>query len=101
LSHFSRQLITLKQWFSARVIFVLQGTSDHVHRHFFCSKWGMVLWAFSGESLAYRIVFQEQRPHTSQVWRPSWVLVAHTCNPSYSGGRDQEDHGLNKANLSK
>jgi hypothetical protein len=19
--------------------------------------------------------------------------VAHTCNPSYSGGRDQEDHG--------
>jgi hypothetical protein len=22
------------------------------------------------------------------------VLVAHACNPSYSGGRDQEDHGL-------
>jgi hypothetical protein len=22
-----------------------------------------------------------------------WVMVAHTCNPSYSGGRDQEDHG--------
>jgi hypothetical protein len=22
----------------------------------------------------------------------SWVLVAHICNPSYSGGRDQEDH---------
>jgi hypothetical protein len=21
------------------------------------------------------------------------VPVAHTCNPSYSGGRDQEDHG--------
>jgi hypothetical protein len=20
--------------------------------------------------------------------------VAHTCNPSYSGGRNQEDHGL-------
>jgi hypothetical protein len=20
--------------------------------------------------------------------------VAHACNPSYSGGRDQEDHGL-------
>jgi hypothetical protein len=26
-----------------------------------------------------------QRPHTSQA------SVAHTCNPSYSGGRDQED----------
>jgi hypothetical protein len=22
-----------------------------------------------------------------------WVLVAHICNPSYSGGRDQEDCG--------
>jgi hypothetical protein len=20
-----------------------------------------------------------------------WVLAAHTCNPSYSGGRDEED----------
>jgi hypothetical protein len=25
------------------------------------------------------------------------VLVAHTCNPSYSGGREQEDHGLKPA----
>jgi hypothetical protein len=25
------------------------------------------------------------------------VLVAHTCNPSYSGGRDQEDHSLKSA----
>jgi hypothetical protein len=23
--------------------------------------------------------------------------VAHTCNPSYSGGRDQEDHGSKTA----
>jgi hypothetical protein len=21
-----------------------------------------------------------------------WALVAHTCNPSYSEGREQEDH---------
>jgi hypothetical protein len=27
----------------------------------------------------------------------SQVLVAHTCNPRYSGGRDQEDHGLKPA----
>jgi hypothetical protein len=27
----------------------------------------------------------------------SWALVAHICNPSYSGGRDQEDYGLKKA----
>jgi hypothetical protein len=25
---------------------------------------------------------------------PSWAPVAHTCNPSKSGGRDQEDHSL-------
>jgi hypothetical protein len=24
----------------------------------------------------------------------SWVLVAHTCNPSYSGDRDQGSCGL-------
>jgi hypothetical protein len=24
--------------------------------------------------------------------RSNWALVAHACNPSYSGGRDQEDH---------
>jgi hypothetical protein len=27
----------------------------------------------------------------------SWALVPHTCNPSYSGGRDQEDRGLKPA----
>jgi hypothetical protein len=25
---------------------------------------------------------------------PCWVLVTHACNPTYSGGRDQEDRGL-------
>jgi hypothetical protein len=31
------------------------------------------------------------------------VLVAHACNPNYSGGRDQEDCGLKpaRANSSK
>jgi hypothetical protein len=28
---------------------------------------------------------------------PSWALVAHSCNPSYSGGRDQEDHSSKPA----
>jgi hypothetical protein len=28
------------------------------------------------------------------------VLVAHTCSPSYSGGRDQEDHSLKLAQAS-
>jgi hypothetical protein len=28
-----------------------------------------------------------------QLKEPCWVPVAHTCKPSYSGGRNQEDHG--------
>jgi hypothetical protein len=27
----------------------------------------------------------------------SWVLGAHPCNPSYSGDRDQENHGSKPA----
>jgi hypothetical protein len=27
----------------------------------------------------------------------SQVLVAHACNPSYSGGRDKDDHGSRPA----
>jgi hypothetical protein len=34
-----------------------------------------------------------------------WALVAHVCNPSYSGGRDQKDHSwqivLGDPNLKK
>jgi hypothetical protein len=30
----------------------------------------------------------------------TWVLVTHACNPSYSGGRGQEDHG-SKPSLGK
>jgi hypothetical protein len=26
-----------------------------------------------------------------------WPLVAHACNPSFSGGRDQKDHGSKPA----
>jgi hypothetical protein len=33
---------------------------------------------------------REASPLKEQV---GWVLVAHACNPSYSGGRDQEDQG--------
>jgi hypothetical protein len=29
--------------------------------------------------------------------KTSWVPVAHTCNPSYSGGRDLEDCGSKPA----
>jgi hypothetical protein len=32
-------------------------------------------------------------PSKGQGLSMKWALVAHTCNPSYSGGRDQEDLG--------
>jgi hypothetical protein len=28
-----------------------------------------------------------------------WVLVTHACNPSNTGGRDQEDHGSKPAEV--
>jgi hypothetical protein len=30
-------------------------------------------------------------------WHDKEALVAHACNPSYSGGRDQKDHGSKPA----
>jgi hypothetical protein len=32
--------------------------------------------------------------------KEGWALVAHTCNPSYLGGRDQEDFGSKPAQAS-
>jgi CRISPR/Cas system CSM-associated protein Csm4 (group 5 of RAMP superfamily) len=34
--------------------------------------------------------------NTSTI-KKSWALVPHTCNPSYSGGRDREDFGSKPA----
>jgi hypothetical protein len=39
----------------------------------------------------YRVVCNGKRLETAQE------LVAHTCNPSYLGGRDQEDRGSRPA----
>jgi hypothetical protein len=36
-------------------------------------------------------------PHAVQNRSYSQVPVAHACNPRYSGGRDQEDHGSKPA----
>jgi hypothetical protein len=35
--------------------------------------------------------------NTNQKYFRSWVPVAQACNPSYSGGRDQEDCGSKPA----
>jgi hypothetical protein len=35
-----------------------------------------------------------------KIKKQCWAPVAHTCNPSYSGGRDQENHS-SKASLGK
>jgi hypothetical protein len=32
-----------------------------------------------------------------KVGHVGWIPVAHACNPSYSEGRDQEDHNLKPA----
>jgi hypothetical protein len=35
----------------------------------------------------------------NKIPETSRMLVAHTCNPSYSEGRDQEDHGSKAGSL--
>jgi hypothetical protein len=39
----------------------------------------------------------QQNKVNKKMEHRSWVPVAHTCNPSYSGSRDQEDCGLKPA----
>jgi hypothetical protein len=34
---------------------------------------------------------------SQKKYKWSWVPMAHACNPSYSGSRDQEDHGPKQA----
>jgi hypothetical protein len=56
-------------------------------------NWDSGRWHFS----------QSQKPthYFSPLKDVSWsqVLVAHICNPSYSGGRDQEDRGWKPAQV--
>jgi hypothetical protein len=42
-------------------------------------------------ALVYDQLFLSVRLYKYQRQRESWAPVACTCNPSYSGGRDQED----------
>jgi hypothetical protein len=49
--------------------------------------------AFCAVSYAHHFYFH----HIGKGWSHSRVLVAHTCHPSYSRGRDQEDPGLKPA----
>jgi hypothetical protein len=39
----------------------------------------------------------ENQENIGKQLEKSQVLVAHACNPSYSGNRDQEDHSLKSA----
>jgi hypothetical protein len=48
------------------------------------------IWNCHQDSLILTISYGPTLSH-------SWVRVAHACNPSYSGGRDQEDRGLKPA----
>jgi hypothetical protein len=32
--------------------------------------------------------------NTNEIGGGGWAPVAHACNPTYCGGRDQEDRGL-------
>jgi hypothetical protein len=69
------------------------------------------LWGtFSGEilekwlchvSVLFCSIWVPCQSGCSKKKMPSQALVAHTCNPNYLGGRDQEDQGskLGKASI--
>jgi hypothetical protein len=40
---------------------------------------------------------QKKKKKIKKTKKSGRALVAHTCNPSYSGDRDQEDHDLKPA----
>jgi hypothetical protein len=46
---------------------------------------------------ALSLNFSTAKKSFSKFLCSSWALVANTCEPSYSGGRDQEDLGSNPA----
>jgi hypothetical protein len=44
--------------------------------------------------LTFEVIEVKFRSVDLEIRTPCWALVAHACNPNYSGGRDQEDHSL-------
>jgi hypothetical protein len=70
-----------------RFINVINARRDRQETHFFC---GLV-------SIRQKTNFTQRnyRSHALnselQIGKTRLVLVDHICNPSYSGGRDQED----------
>jgi hypothetical protein len=54
-----------------------------------CLKLGVESW-FASSFVFLQLLTSSQNHH--QINKVCQVLVAHTCNPSYSEGRDEEDH---------
>jgi hypothetical protein len=61
---------------------------------FFCNSLGMIF--FSSLNI-YKRVDLKPLFGKNKVYVLCQVLVAHTCNPSFSGSREQEDHGSKPA----
>jgi hypothetical protein len=43
------------------------------------------------------VTYLNQRSSQQSIFSLSLALVAHTCNPRYSGGREQKAHGSKPA----
>jgi hypothetical protein len=48
-------------------------------------------------SIFWLRIWEKEAVEGEKKKKISWALVAHVCNPSYSGGRDQEDHSSRPA----
>jgi hypothetical protein len=52
-------------------------------------EWQQGDWGYSSEVV--HLTSKPEAPSTAKKERKVWVLVAHSCGASYSGGRDQDD----------
>jgi hypothetical protein len=62
-------------------------------------QWLIPIILATWEVAIRRIVVRSQPRQIVQGTLSGLAPVAHTCNPSYSGGKDQEDHSLKPAGL--
>jgi hypothetical protein len=65
-----------------------QGVNGYTFQSY---KMKSILKRIGGDSFTVMLMYLISLTYTLKNSYDSWVPVVHACNPSYSGGRDQED----------
>jgi hypothetical protein len=56
-----------------------------------------ILFFLERRQCGHNFLFHYENLIKKKIKQNRWAPVAHACNPSYPGGRDQEDHGSKPA----